>query len=106
MRKVILLKKELGLRKWIALVMVASGVAIVQLAKTKIVSYRLFGYHHGEEGFLHLIGITIAIASCVTSGLAAVWFEMLLKTTSVDLWLMNVQVWLAYFLPSHTSFPY
>lgn len=88
---VLLLKKELGARKWFAIFAVAAGVAVVQLAKTEQDSYRLV-VDSGAESSGRFIGLIYALASCVTSGLASVWFEMLLKSDKVNLWLMNVQL--------------
>eukprot|EP00040_Diaphanoeca_grandis_P035204 m.220741 g.220741 ORF g.220741 m.220741 type:complete len:368 (-) comp33327_c3_seq3:31-1134(-) len=88
---VLLLRKELGLRKWLSIFAVASGVAVVQLAKTHQDSYRLFTDTETESSATK--GLLFAIASCFTSGLASVWFEMLLKNKDkVSLWLMNIQL--------------
>eukprot|EP00038_Savillea_parva_P016373 m.16700 g.16700 ORF g.16700 m.16700 type:complete len:380 (+) comp3414_c0_seq1:461-1600(+) len=90
---VLLLKKELGLRKWVALIMVASGVAIVQLAKTRMDGYKkLFFHGPSEDWWDHSVGILFALGSCITSGLAAVWFEMLLKSSQSNLWIVNIQL--------------
>mmetsp|Transcript_1601 Transcript_1601/g.4167 ORF Transcript_1601/g.4167 Transcript_1601/m.4167 type:complete len:369 (+) Transcript_1601:347-1453(+) len=90
---VLLLNRELGIRRWCALLMVASGVAIVQLAKTSADGYKILFFHGPSlDSWEHSMGILFALGSCITSGLAAVWFEMVLKSSNVDLWVMNIQL--------------
>lgn len=90
---VALLRKELGIRKWCAIFAVATGVAIVQLAKSTQDSYRVLSNDENSTHFQDkILGLVYAFSSCITSGLASVWFEMLLKGEKVDLWIMNVQL--------------
>jgi UDP-sugar transporter A1/2/3 len=73
--------------------LVGSGVAIVQLAKTNSDGYKKMFFHGpSEDWWEHSIGMSFAVGSCVTSGLAAVWFEMVLKSSKVNLWVMNIQL--------------
>lgn len=47
-----------------------------------------------------LIGFLAVMAACFTSGLAGVYFEMVLKNLPADLWVRNVQLSLFSLLPA------
>ena len=99
----VLLRKRLSRTKWFALVLLAAGVGIVQIQSTSapahsgaaadptnepIVETRVM---HPFRGF---IAVTLA---CMTSGLAGVYFEFILKSsggsaTQPDLWVRNTQL--------------
>jgi UDP-sugar transporter A1/2/3 len=90
---VILLRKRLSAAKWFALLLLAVGVAIVQIqsgAKTVTI----------EHGMQPLKGFIAVAAACFTSGLAGVYFEMVLKNSQGDLWVRNVQLSLFSLLPA------
>ncbi|KAG6837302.1 hypothetical protein H0H93_011904 [Arthromyces matolae] len=92
---VILLRRKLTSTQWLALLFLAIGVAIVQL-------------HVGETPNLSLDvpamnplkGFLAVLAACFTSGLAGVYFEMVLKNSQADLWVRNVQLSLFSLLPA------
>ncbi|KAM6500454.1 Nucleotide-sugar transporter domain containing protein [Amanita muscaria] len=98
---VLLLRRKLTSSQWLALSFLAIGVGIVQLqaSAAKFVSgsgFRLAEPHsmNGLKGFA-----AVALA-CFTSGLAGVYFEMVLKNTLADLWVRNVQLSLFSLLPA------
>ncbi|KAF9566379.1 nucleotide-sugar transporter [Agrocybe pediades] len=97
---VILLRKKLSPSQWLSLLLLALGVGIVQLqaVSNKITpgSSVLVGAHdmNPMKGFLAVT------AACFTSGLAGVYFEMVLKNTPSDLWIRNVQLSLFSLLPA------
>uniref|UniRef100_D8PT95 UDP-galactose transporter n=1 Tax=Schizophyllum commune (strain H4-8 / FGSC 9210) TaxID=578458 RepID=D8PT95_SCHCM len=90
---VVLLRKKLAPVQWLALVCLAIGVGIVQIQA---------GAGHGSAG--HEMNPTwgfLAVAlACFTSGLAGVYFEMVLKNSPGDLWVRNVQLSLFSLLPA------
>ncbi|GJJ16002.1 hypothetical protein Clacol_010281 [Clathrus columnatus] len=93
---VILLRKQLSKLKWGALFLLALGVGIVQIQS---------GDSHAKhtEGMTHMNPITgfLAVcAACFTSGLAGVYFEMVLKNSTTDLWIRNVQLSLFSLIPA------
>lgn len=45
-----------------------------------------------DHGLQPLKGFIAVVAACFTSGLAGVYFEMVLKTSNTDLWTRNVQL--------------
>ncbi|KAJ3568562.1 hypothetical protein NP233_g5628 [Leucocoprinus birnbaumii] len=94
---VILLRKKLSTVQWISLLFLALGVGIVQIQA---------GVHSGaarsapEHSMHALKGFMAVTAACFTSGLAGVYFEMVLKNSQADLWVRNVQLSLFSLLPA------
>lgn len=87
---VLLLSRSLSLQKWMALVMLTIGVAIVQTAGTKSAA---------AEHSSKLLGLAVVFCACCTSGLAGVWFERVLKGSTSSLYLRNVQMSLFSIIP-------
>lgn len=92
---VILLRKRLTSYRWLALLLLAVGVGIVQIQTGA--SRSSIGHNH-EMHPIH--GFFAVIAACFTSGLAGVYFEMVLKGSQADLWVRNVQLSLFSLLPA------
>lgn len=98
---VLLLRKKLFSNQWLSLLFLAIGVGVVQIqggvdsqlgvsarAPTALLEM------NGMKGFLAVV------AACFTSGLAGVYFEMVLKNSQTDLWIRNVQLSLFSLLPA------
>jgi UDP-sugar transporter A1/2/3 len=94
---VLLLRKKLSLSQWLALFFLAIGVGIVQIqtkgggsvkADTAAISPPPIDVHSMNA----LKGFMAVVAACFTSGLAGVYFEMVLKNSQADLWVRNVQL--------------
>jgi UDP-sugar transporter A1/2/3 len=47
---------------------------------------------HNEEEMNRTLGLVAVFAACMISGLAGVYFEKVLKTSSASLWTRNVQL--------------
>ncbi|KAF8511380.1 nucleotide-sugar transporter-domain-containing protein, partial [Gautieria morchelliformis] len=94
---VLLLRKQLTPTKWLALFFLAVGVGIVQIQ-----SGAGSGSHISSEmtTMNPLLGFFAVTAACFTSGLAGVYFEMVLKNSQADLWVRNVQLSLFSLLPA------
>ncbi|KIY74270.1 hypothetical protein CYLTODRAFT_484594 [Cylindrobasidium torrendii FP15055 ss-10] len=106
---VALLRRRLTSTKWLALFFLAIGVGIVQIQTAS-------GEHHQPKespvGSAHdsaplhihvmspLKGFGAVTAACFTSGLAGVYFEMVLKNSKADLWVRNVQLSLFSLIPA------
>lgn len=92
---VVLLRKKLSPTKWLALLFLAIGVGIVQIQS---------GSHKSSESVERDMnafkGFMAVVAACFTSGLAGVYFEMVLKNSPADLWVRNVQLSLFSLLPA------
>ncbi|KDQ60984.1 hypothetical protein JAAARDRAFT_151931 [Jaapia argillacea MUCL 33604] len=92
---VMLLRKKLSPVKWFALLLLAVGVGIVQIQS---------GAGKASSSSSHemqpMKGFMAVAAACMTSGLAGVYFEMVLKNSQGDLWVRNVQLSLFSLLPA------
>lgn len=97
---VILLRKKLTSPQWVALFFLAIGVAVVQI-QSGAVRVVEDGVVQDDMHTMNALKGFIAIATaCVTSGLAGVYFEMVLKNSQTDLWVRNVQLSLFSLLPA------
>ncbi|KAH7889379.1 nucleotide-sugar transporter [Phlebopus sp. FC_14] len=90
---VLLLRKQLSTSQWLALFFLAIGVGIVQIQTgasdtTNAATSLLFR----GTSMNALKGFLAVVAACFTSGLAGVYFEMVLKNSQSDLWIRNVQL--------------
>ena len=92
---VLLLHKTLSLNKWASLFLLTVGVGIVQVQSVgggaKMATAHLM---NPAAGFLAVL------IGCCTSGLAGVYFEMVLKNSQTDLWIRNVQLSLFSLIPA------
>jgi solute carrier family 35 (UDP-sugar transporter), member A1/2/3 len=105
---VALLRKKLTTTKWFALLFLAVGVGIVQIQSSRPVpssspesptdAIETNSPHmHEMNPFKGFLAVSFA---CLTSGLAGVYFEMVLKGSKSDLWVRNVQLSLFSLLPA------
>ncbi|XP_071842332.1 UDP-N-acetylglucosamine transporter-like isoform X1 [Apostichopus japonicus] len=86
MFSVILLGKQLNGTKWISLVLLMFGVALVQMpsgTQTKEKELTASG---------QFIGLMAVLSACFSSGFAGVYFERILKGTKQSIWLRNIQL--------------
>ena len=105
---VALLRKKLSSSKWISLFFLAIGVGIVQLqtiATREVPANTPVGSAHDSAPLhIHIMsplkGFGAVTAACFTSGLAGVYFEMVLKNSKADLWVRNVQLSLFSLIPA------
>ncbi|KIK67001.1 hypothetical protein GYMLUDRAFT_216838 [Collybiopsis luxurians FD-317 M1] len=104
---VALLRKKLSTTKWLSLFFLAIGVGIVQI-QTSFVSapknQSVGSAHDSAPLHIHVMsplkGFGAVTAACFTSGLAGVYFEMVLKHSKADLWVRNVQLSLFSLIPA------
>lgn len=106
---VTMLNRSLSLKKWISLVLLTLGVAIVQLPASgssttdnqssntshqrRSATYE--GIHNDnniEPEMNRTIGLIAVAVACTISGLAGVYFEKVLKGSSATLWVRNIQL--------------
>ena len=98
---VLLLRRKLSPLKWLALFFLALGVGIVQIQSS--VAKNPSGGSEPSADVHTMIpfkGFLAVAAACFTSGLAGVYFEMVLKNSATDLWVRNVQLSLFSLLPA------
>lgn len=96
---VLLLKRRLTLSRWFALFLLALGVGIVQLQSTSS-SGTSPAPSHSSHVMNPVTGFLAVAMACMTSGLAGVYFEMVLKGSTADLWVRNVQLSLFSLIPA------
>nr|XP_033772118.1 UDP-N-acetylglucosamine transporter [Geotrypetes seraphini]XP_033772119.1 UDP-N-acetylglucosamine transporter [Geotrypetes seraphini]XP_033772120.1 UDP-N-acetylglucosamine transporter [Geotrypetes seraphini]XP_033772121.1 UDP-N-acetylglucosamine transporter [Geotrypetes seraphini] len=84
---VFMLNKRLGVYQWFSLVILMTGVALVQWpsdspeAESKEISA-------GSQ----LVGVIAVLVACFSSGFAGVYFEKILKETKQSVWIRNIQL--------------
>lgn len=76
---VVVLKRQLKKWQWLALVILAAGVAIVQLSSTEKAHVKS---HLPEQS--KIIGFSAALAACFLSGFAGIYFEKVLKESDIS----------------------
>lgn len=81
---VLLLSKKLSNTQWSSLIILFAGVALVQYVDTGS------SKSNGDQN--QFVGLTAVIVSCLSSGFAGVYFEMMLKGSNVSVWVRNVQL--------------
>lgn len=84
------LQRTFSPRKWISLVILTVGVAIVQISGGG-------DQHHQKEdadtaGHNRFVGLVAVLCAACTSGFSGVYFEKILKGSTTTLWLRNVQM--------------
>jgi len=115
---VVLLRKKLSSVKWLSLFFLSIGVGIVQIQNATGTSGGGASSGSGGSGsggssmavgsahdfHVHVMnpmkGFGAVTAACFTSGLAGVYFEMVLKGSKADLWVRNVQLSLFSLIPA------
>lgn len=81
---VLMLGKRLVRSQWVALGLLAFGVGIVQVQSLGRKDHDISA--HRRQGN-PMMGFLAVFASSMTSGLAGVYFEKVLKGSTVDLWI-------------------
>ncbi|KAH9981000.1 nucleotide-sugar transporter-domain-containing protein [Lactifluus volemus] len=97
---VILLRRKITPLKWLALFFLALGVGIVQIQSSVAKSPSGGASSADVHTMIPFKGFLAVVAACFTSGLAGVYFEMVLKNSTADLWVRNVQLSLFSLLPA------
>jgi len=83
---VAMLGKQLSSTKWAALVLLMLGVALVQMPSGSPKD------PSETEGMSRMTGLLAVVTACISSGFAGIYFEKLLKDSTSDIWLKNVQL--------------
>lgn len=105
---VALLRRKLSPTKWLSLFFLAIGVGIVQIQTASLgrveKNIAVGSAHDSAPLHIHVMsplkGFGAVTAACFTSGLAGVYFEMVLKGSRADLWVRNVQLSLFSLIPA------
>eukprot|EP01087_Luapelamoeba_hula_P007891 TRINITY_DN1940_c0_g1_i1.p1 TRINITY_DN1940_c0_g1~~TRINITY_DN1940_c0_g1_i1.p1 ORF type:complete len:339 (-),score=37.96 TRINITY_DN1940_c0_g1_i1:7-1023(-) len=83
-----MLGTRLNSSKWLALVFLVIGVALVQMP-TSSAPVEIVEENSGQVPFFGLVAV---LSACMLSGFAGVYFEKILKKTVVSVWVRNIQL--------------
>ena len=94
---VVLLGKQLAPRQWASLCVLCLGVGLVQASAISNSSSNSLGSTDATAAeetkrSNSLLGLLAVAAACCSSGLAGVYFEMVLKNAKTSLWVRNCQL--------------
>jgi UDP-sugar transporter A1/2/3 len=105
---VTMLRKSITSRQWLALLLLTLGIAMVQIPSSPKMAALdeeigpladlTFGFAGRLTHFYSLmtpqaqVGLIAVLMACVLSGLSGVYFEKVLKTSNVTVWVRNVQM--------------
>ncbi|XP_077579828.1 solute carrier family 35 member A3b isoform X2 [Stigmatopora nigra] len=78
------LGRRLATHQWLALVLLAAGVALAQWPAEAVSGATSAG--------ARLVGLTAVLTACLSSGFAGVYFEKILKESKQSVWLRNIQL--------------
>ena len=95
-----MLGRSLNHLKWLALILLTGGVALVQMPSGGSSSK---AHSENSDSFIgsfynlfwsrfKFVGLACVLAACFSSGFAGVFFEKILKTSNVSLWTRNLQL--------------
>merc|ERR1712194_262788 len=86
---VVILGKALGATKWCSLCMLFAGVSLIQYPRGESAD----SSHSTQPANGNTtVGLVAILSACVTSGLAGVWLEKILKQSDASIWLRNIQL--------------
>lgn len=77
-----LLDRKINIKEWLSIICLTFGAILVQASQHEFHSI----YNSNLEG------ITAVIFACLSSGLAGVFFEKILKASNTSIWIINVQL--------------
>jgi len=86
---VVLLGTQLSWTQWGSLHLLIAGVSLVQVSAGSTGDTKITN---------NLVGGLAVTGICFCSGLAAVYFELILKTTSTSIWMRNIQLGIISFI--------
>eukprot|EP00542_Grammatophora_oceanica_P020100 CAMPEP_0194028768 /NCGR_PEP_ID=MMETSP0009_2-20130614/2667_1 /TAXON_ID=210454 /ORGANISM="Grammatophora oceanica, Strain CCMP 410" /LENGTH=386 /DNA_ID=CAMNT_0038668257 /DNA_START=135 /DNA_END=1295 /DNA_ORIENTATION=+ len=84
----ILLQRKFSTLKWISLVILTVGVAVVQISGSGDKHAKVVEGAHSHR----FIGLVAVLCAACTSGFSGVYFEKILKGSTTTLWIRNVQM--------------
>ncbi|CAF0965248.1 unnamed protein product [Rotaria sordida] len=81
---VIILRRQLSFVQWLALFLLFIGIALVQIENMTSTTAKQ------DVNAVH--GLLAVVTGCTLSGLAGVYFEKILKSNDVSVWICNIQL--------------
>jgi UDP-sugar transporter A1/2/3 len=87
---VMMLDKSLSTTKWVSLILLTLGVAVVQTSNMASGDSPADDDDDGKDSAV--VGFVAVLLACVTSGFSGVYFERILKASNTTLWIRNIQM--------------
>lgn len=81
-----MLGRRLGVYQWLSLLILMTGVALVQWPSESAVEKEVLSA--GSQ----VVGVTAVLVACCSSGFAGVYFEKILKESKQSVWVRNIQL--------------
>ena len=91
---VVLLRRHLHLVQWLSLLLLLGGVTLVQVSNLEATG-------SGDNAMMAVVetrtagttkGLAAVISACCSSGFAGVYFEQVLKSSKISLWVRNIEL--------------
>ncbi|XP_076828748.1 solute carrier family 35 member A3b [Brachyhypopomus gauderio] len=83
-----MLGMRLGSYQWLSLLILMTGVVLVQWPLEPTLSPALVDLSAGTQ----FVGLVAVLVACLSSGFAGVYFEKILKETKQSVWIRNIQL--------------
>ncbi|CAB1325880.1 unnamed protein product [Coregonus sp. 'balchen'] len=83
-----MLGKRLGFYQWLSLLILMTGIALVQWPTESMGGPSQRPLSAGSQ----LVGVIAVLIACFSSGFAGVYFEKILKETKQSVWVRNIQL--------------
>ncbi|XP_052319380.1 UDP-N-acetylglucosamine transporter-like isoform X2 [Oncorhynchus keta] len=83
-----MLGKRLGLYQWLSLLILMTGITLVQWPSESLDGPAPTPLSAGSQ----LVGVIAVLIACFSSGFAGVYFEKILKGTTQSVWVRNIQL--------------
>ncbi|KAK7162725.1 hypothetical protein R3I93_006923 [Phoxinus phoxinus] len=84
-----MLGKRLGIYQWISLVILMTGIALVQQWPSEVAP---IAQQKDLTASSQLMGLLAVLVACFSSGFAGVYFERILKESKQSVWVRNIQL--------------
>lgn len=82
-----MLGRKLGMYQWISLLILMTGVALVQWPSDSAAKSQ-----EASSAGSQLVGVVSVLVACCSSGFAGVYFEKILKESKQSVWIRNIQL--------------
>ncbi|PAA74495.1 hypothetical protein BOX15_Mlig026239g2, partial [Macrostomum lignano] len=89
---VLMLRKAISGTKWLALLILFTGVALVQLPSQDDSSSAAATSEQSASLSSQMVGLVAVLSACCSSGFAGVYFEKILKGSQASVWMRNIQL--------------
>ena len=86
---VLILKRTLLKTQWLSLVILMIGVGLVNLSDSK---ENTANNEEGTHEQNYILGLSAVLTSCVLSAFAGIYFEKMMKSSDVSIWMRNIQL--------------